>query len=210
MLETVFLGLFLFGLIFTVLSFLMGFAQVELPIPGLSDLQLGAGDGDVSPGHDGLSPFNVSTALAFLTWFGGVGYLLSSISILPALAVVGISSLGGLLGGAIVFTVLARFLIAGQTAPMRDEDYRIQGTLARVTLPMSGTGIGEVRYTKHDTIRSEGARSADGSPLPRGTEVVILHYEKGIAYVEPLDKLLAERVPQTPPLPEGRGSTGHR
>jgi membrane protein implicated in regulation of membrane protease activity len=198
--ETVLLGLFLFGLAFTVLSFLLGVADLDLSLPDFGDLELGAGEGG-QHGHGSMSPFNVSTVLAFLTWFGGVGYLLSKLSALPALAVLGLSSLGGLAGATVVFILLARVMMAGQTAPLRDEDYRIQGTLARVSLPMSGTGTGEVVYTKHGTTRSEGARSADGSPLPRGTEVVILRYERGIAYVEPLDKLLAERTP--PRLHEG-------
>ena len=65
--------------------------------------------------------------------------------------------------------------------------------LARVTMPMGGVRTGEVVYSKHGTTRSEGTRSADGSPLQRDTEVVVLRYEKAIAYVEPLDKLLAVR-----------------
>lgn len=200
--ETLLLGLFLFGLAFTVLSFLLGFAQAELPIPGLSGLEIGEGDG-----HGGISPFNVSTVLAFLTWFGGAGYLLATQTPLAAVAVLALAALGGLAGATLVFLVLARFLLAGQTAPLRDEDYRIQGTLARVSLPLEHGRIGEVVYTKNGTTRSEGARSADGAALPRGAEVVILRYERGIAYVEALDKLLADRPPP-PPLREGRESGG--
>ncbi len=146
---------------------------------------MGLGGGQVA-----LSPWNVSTMLAFLTWFGGIGYLLTIQTSFTDLAVV---ALGGLLGAAVVFLAIVRLLLPGQTAPLRAEDFRLEGTLARVTMPMGGVRTGEVVYSKHGITRSEGARSADGSPLQRDTEVVVLRYEKAIAYVEPLDKLLAVR-----------------
>ncbi len=184
--ESVLLGVFLFGLIFSVLSFLLGFAEAEIPTPDFLDVDLGGGQAT-------LSPWNVSTILAFLTWFGGIGYLLTSQTSFTDMAVVALAVLGGLLGAAVVFLAIVRLLLPGQTAPLRTEDFRLEGTLARVTMPMGGVRTGEVVYSKHGTTRSEGARSADGSPLQRDTEVVVLRYEKGIAYVEPLDKLLAER-----------------
>ncbi len=193
--DTLFLGLFLFGLVFTVLSFVLGFAQLELHIPGAHGFELGTGDGAGAHTDASPSPLSISTVLAFVTWFGGIGYLLNTLDTLPAAAVLGLSGLGGLVGAGIVFFVLARLLLPGQTAPLREDDYRVEGTLARVSLPMSGERVGEIRFVKAGTARSEGARSADGSSLPRNTEVVVLRYERGIAYVEPLDKLLAERTP---------------
>lgn len=186
--ETVFLAIFVFGLASVVLSFVLGFGEVDLP--GLSDLELGPFGAEGS--DTGVSPFNVTTLLAFLTWFGGIGYLLSAQSSMGAPFVLAISTLAGLLGAAIVYMLFARWLLPGQTAPMRAEDFRLEGTLARVTVPITGTRTGEVVFVKGGATRSEGARSADGAALPRGCEVVILRYEKGIAHVEPLDKLLAE------------------
>ena len=196
--ETFFLALFLIGLTFTVASFLLGFAELDLSLPGLPEWEFGPPE---SP--DSLSPVNVSTVTAFVTWFGGVGYLLSVQDRFGAPLVVALSALGGLAGAAIVFLVFARFLLPGQTPYMRAEDYRVQGALARVTVPMQGDRIGEVVYVKGGTTRSEGARSADGSALPRGSEVVILRYERGIAYVESLEKLLRERDAERPGLTEG-------
>ena len=47
-------------------------------------------------------------------------------------------------------------------------------------------------FTKAGTRRSEGARSRTGQPIARGTEVVILEYARGIAFVQPWDELMAE------------------
>ena len=38
-------------------------------------------------------------------------------------------------------------------------------------------------------VRAAAARSEDGAPIPRGTEVVVLRYERGIAYIRPLHEL---------------------
>jgi hypothetical protein len=39
------------------------------------------------------------------------------------------------------------------------------------------------------TRRSCGVRSEDGSPIAKGTEVVITRYERGIAYVRTWDEI---------------------
>jgi hypothetical protein len=38
-------------------------------------------------------------------------------------------------------------------------------------------------YSQAGTRRVCGARSEDGTAIPKGTEVVVTRYEKGIAYV---------------------------
>jgi hypothetical protein len=40
-------------------------------------------------------------------------------------------------------------------------------------------------YSQEGTRRVAGARSEDGAAIPRGTEVIVTRYEKGIAYVRP-------------------------
>jgi hypothetical protein len=62
------------------------------------------------------------------------------------------------------------------------------GTLANVTMPIrDGGGTGEIVYAIDGTRRCSGARSHDGRAVDKGAEVVILRYEKGIAYVSTLE-----------------------
>ena len=203
--ETLYLGLFVAGLTFAVASFLLGFGHAHLHLPhGHPHLpHSGVAHPHAAPGARGLriSPFNVSTTTAFVTWFGGTGYILGRLGVMPVV-VIPISVIGGLAGASLILAFLSRVVLPAQTAPMRAEDYRMEGTLARVSLPMVGTRTGEVTYTRHGATRSEGARSADGGALPRGTEVVITRYERGIAYVEPFDRLLAERAFMVEQAPE--------
>ena len=44
-------------------------------------------------------------------------------------------------------------------------------------------------YSQQGTRRSCGARSEDGAPIERGSEVVVMRYEKGIAYVQRFEEL---------------------
>jgi hypothetical protein len=61
----------------------------------------------------------------------------------------------------------------------------MEGTVARVTIPIQDGRVGEIVFTREGARRSEGARSATGEPIARGTEVVIVRYDAGLAYVEP-------------------------
>ncbi len=142
-------------------------------------------------GGHGVSPVNLSTVMAFLTWFGGAGYLLRVYAGLWGLASVVAASLAGLVGGAIIFYFLVRVLLPGQRI-LDPADYRMEGTVAQVTVPIKPGVVGEIVYCKGGSRRSDGARSVDGSAIERGTEVVVVRYERGIAYVEPWNSYVAK------------------
>ncbi len=189
--QQFFLGCFAFGLVFTVASFLLGAfgGGHGLHIPGLDGL-LGHGDagGHGAGGHPGtgISPFNLSTISAFLTWFGGAGFLLERYSSFAGTLIVVLATASGLVGGGIIFVTLARY-VAPRLTEMRPEDYQIVGTAARISSPIRAGGTGEIVYTLAGTRRSDGARCVSGEALERGAEVVILKVERGIAYVERWD-----------------------
>ena len=64
----------------------------------------------------------------------------------------------------------------------------MEGTLGKVTVTIRPGGTGEIVYTQGGSRHACAARSADGSGISRSEEVVVLRYDKGIAYVEPLRK----------------------
>jgi hypothetical protein len=76
--------------------------------------------------HGHPSPFNAGTIAAFLTWFGGAGYLLTRYSGFAALSIIAIASLVGLVGGALVFAFLAKFINPRLTV-LAPEDFQMQG-----------------------------------------------------------------------------------
>jgi hypothetical protein len=74
-------------------------------------------------------------------------------------------------------------LMNEESSQLKDEDYRHEGLICTVTVPIRENGTGEVVYLQAGVRRSTGARSQDGKALEKGAEVVIEKYENGIAFV---------------------------
>lgn len=182
-LDALFLGCFLFGLLFAVVSLLLGVADLEINAG-----PLGGGDGETGS-HDSAGPINVSTVLAFIAWFGGTGYLvrngfgwISMLSVVVAVA-------GGLAGAALIYQFLVK-VVAPADQALDPADYRLPGTLARVTSSIRTGGTGEIVYEQAGFRQVSAARASDGGAIGRGTEVVVLEADRGIALVQPWDTLV--------------------
>ncbi len=202
--EAFYLACFVFGFVFAVLGFLGG--ALHWPISHLfHGIHLPGGHaipthGAAAPGHGGLrsaSGYNFATAMAFLAWFGGMGYLLSHSSHLGSLGIFLAALATGCAGGAVVFSFLTRFLLRHERS-LETEDFEMVGVLGRVTVPIRKGGTGEIVYSQAGTRRSSGARSELGVGIPRGFEVVVTRFDRGIAYVRSWDEL-AEREEVGPP-----------
>lgn len=181
-LANFFIFVFLFGLIFTVASLLLGFAHVGGPDGG----HLGAGGHGVG-GHQ--LQLNMPTIMAFLTWFGGAGYIFRQSLHYIGLLAVPMALVSGLAGGALMSFLLARLLWPMMTKPMEQEDFTLPGTYARVVSPIREGGVGEIVYTKQETRFTAGARGVGGQAISKGADVVIVQYEKGLALVQDVQAL---------------------
>jgi membrane protein implicated in regulation of membrane protease activity len=209
--SSTFLLIFIVALGLTLVTFVLGVTDVGLPghgagggdlsvpdtggLDGAADVMGHGAGGGHGLGHDaagGASPFNMATMLAFLTWFGGAGYLLTEHFGVGTIAALIFSAGIGVIGGAIVFFFLARVLLRGQTPYLRSEDYSLEGTIGRLSVGIRSGRTGEVVYSKAGTRRVASARSADGEDIAQGAEVVVISQEGGIAYVRRFEELLAE------------------
>ena len=149
----------------------------------------GTGHGRAGGGKaGGVSPFNFVTFTAFLAWFGGTGFLLTRYSriwfvtgLVGALAV-------GLLGGYIIYVFMAKVLMSPD-AVLDPADFRMEGVLGYLSNPIREGGTGELIYTQAGTRRTCGARSDQGIAIPKGTEVIVTRYERGLAYVRTWDEM---------------------
>ena len=188
---------FLVGFSLSVLSFLAGAVNFQLPFHIHLPLHGAHHTGGLTPGGHAhgvglksaaiksggqISWFNVSTLLAFLAWFGGVGYILTKHTHFVGLTILGFALLAGLFAGLVVFQFMAR-VVRATSAPMLDWDYRVEGTVGTVSMAIRENGTGEVIFEQDGARKSTGARSEDGTSLPKGAEVVIARYDDGIAYV---------------------------
>src|SRR5271170_433613 len=183
---------FLIGFSLSAISFLAGALHLHLPFKMHLPFHLAhhggsAGGGAIGKGGAHLSWFNAATVLAFLAWFGGTGYLLTTHSILVGAACLSVAVAAGLLAGWLVYRFMY-VLVRNTDAHMNEWDYRHEGSVGTVSITIPSDGTGEVIFEQHGIRRSAGARSDDASAIERGAEVVISRYEKGIAYVKKWDE----------------------
>jgi len=200
--QTFYLACFLLGFVLAVLAFLGGSLESLGAIGhALHGHGLHFGHAPAPAAHGGTPPagghassvprYNLFTFMAFLAWFGGVGYLLSSRAHLVPLVVLGFALAAGALGSAVIVGFLTRVLLRHERF-LEAADFEMVGVLGRVTVPIRAGGTGEIVYSQANTRRSAGARSDSGAAIARGAEVVVTRYERGLAYVRPWKELAGE------------------
>jgi membrane protein implicated in regulation of membrane protease activity len=175
---------FLVGFSLVTVSFLAGAVHIHLPFKMHVPFGGGhhGGGGGVRGGAH-LSRFNALTGLMFLAWFGGTGYLLTRHSHMVALLSLGISTVAGLLAAWVIFRFMVKLMQTTDT-PMKSEDYRVEGSVGTLSMPIRQNGTGEIIFSLAGARRCAGARTEDGKAIEKGAEVVIERYDKGIAYVK--------------------------
>jgi membrane protein implicated in regulation of membrane protease activity len=188
--DTFYLICFGVGLVLSVAFFLGGFAHLHLGHLHIGHSALGHhGAGAHGSGSRGLSAVNGFTLTAFLCWFGGAGYLLHRYNIFVAALVLLLSVVSGVFGAALLWAILFKVLLPRERV-LNSEDTEMTGVLAKVSDSIrSNGGIGEILFLQTGARRSSAARSDDGRTIERGTEVVVIRYERGIAYVRPWAEL---------------------
>lgn len=210
--ETFYLTCFFLGLGLSVISFFSGALHTHIPaklhLPHGIHATHGAGVHHVGgahaaaatnslPAHHGAGVpfFNFSSIMAFLCWFGGMGYLLTNFAHMWAALVLVLSVITGLAGAAIVFWFLAKFLM-GHERPLNPEDFEMVGVVGTVSSGVRAHGTGEIIFLQAGTRRACGARSDGGSAIAKGSEVVVTSFAKGIAYVRPWSQFADENLMQ--------------
>jgi hypothetical protein len=68
------------------------------------------------------------------------------------------------------------------------------GVLGHVTSPVRVDGTGEMIFSQQGVRRAASIRSDTGQWIPKGAEVVVTRYEKGIAYVRPWEEISEDRT----------------
>ena len=172
---------FLVGFGLSALALLAGSAHLHLPHLHIHHgIHVPHGAGHAS----NLPWFNFGTMAAFLAWFGGTGYLLERYAHVWFLAALAVATISGLAAASLVFWFLAKVLMAREAA-LDPIDYEMVGVLGRISIPIRDGSTGEIIYSQQGTRRVSGARAEENIAIPKGAEVIVTRYEKGIAYVRP-------------------------
>ena len=189
--ENFYLICFVVGLTFSIFSFLAGSIHLHWPHFHFhvgSGPAHGGAPGGGGGGARGIGRVNIGTMAAFLGWFGGTGYLLSRYSSVWFLFALGMAVMSGLGGAAVLFLFLAKVLNR-QDDTLDPADYEMVGVFGKVNSQIRPSGTGEMIFSRAGARRAIAARSQDGLLIPKDTEVVVTHYESGIAYVRPWEDL---------------------
>jgi hypothetical protein len=187
--TNVYLVCFLLGFSLSAVSWLLTMLGLHLPrVHGVHahghapHHHAGGARGSHAHAAPGPSPLNFSTAMAFLAWFGGAGYLLTRYSEIWPLAALLIAAGVGWIGSALVFWFMAK-VVWSPDENLDPDDFDVVGLLCTVSSPIRAGGTGEILFQQAGGRRVAGARSETGTAIGKGVEVVITRYERGLAYV---------------------------
>jgi len=227
--EGFYFACFVAGLLLSVVSLIGGMGHlnwhVHLPHPphvthipqGVAHHPAGGGSSSGS-GSATIPWWNAFSIMIFLCWFGAAGYLLTRYGSFVTGVVFVLATLCGLAGGALIFWFLTKVMLPHERE-LTAEETAVTGVIGQVSAPIRAGGTGEVLYQQLGARRSVPARADLGEAIPKGEEVFVVRYERGIAYVRRWEDL-PESSPDFSPgsnfesspvsgpesSPDGRGS----
>jgi membrane protein implicated in regulation of membrane protease activity len=193
--DSFYLICFCVGLALSLISLVGGFGHLHIGRFHIGHMAHGhAAHGSVDC-RSGLSAVNGFTLTVFLCWFGGAGYLLHHSSIFGGPLVLLIALISGVAGAMIIWAVLFKLLLPHERV-LTLEETEMAGVVAQVSDSIrDGNGIGEIIFSQSGARRASAARSEDGSAIERGAEVVVIRYDRGVAYVRRWDDELSNGLP---------------
>ena len=183
--DSFYLICFCVGLILSLISVVGGFAHLHIGRFHIGHVTHGGG----SHHSSGVSAVNGFTLTVFLCWFGGAGYLLHHSSLFGGALVLLLALVSGAAGAALIWAILFKLLLPRERV-LTPEETEMSGVLAQVSDSIrDGNGIGEIIFSQAGARRAAAARSEDGSAIERGAEVIVIRYDRGVAYVRRWDEL---------------------
>jgi hypothetical protein len=171
----IYLFCFGFGLVFTLISAVLGhlFGGGDTDVHG--DVGTGghAEAGFEHTGMPGIAPFSPTTISAFVTAFGGFGMVFSRIPLTDSPWVSApLASVSGLAIAAGVF-FLFNWIFSKTQSSSEGQVATLVGCSATVITPIPQGGVGEIAYVQAGTRYSAPARSESGATVGNGQTVRI-------------------------------------
>jgi membrane protein implicated in regulation of membrane protease activity len=191
--PAIFLGCFVVGFALSALSFAFGGAALHfhVHVPFMHHVHVPTPAAHAGHGGSSVPWLNFATMMAFLAWFGGTGYLLTSEFGWLAVSALTMAMIAGVAGAGVMFWVMSRVLWS-PLENMQSGNFQMIGILGRVSQPVRADGTGEMIYSHGGARQSCAARSADGRPIEKDQDVVVTAYDRGIATVRRWEELMAD------------------
>lgn len=153
----------------------------------------GFGHDDGSHAHQSESQsipiFNLNTLLAFLLGFGAAGFIAQQSMTKPALwMTLPIAFFGGLVFSYLIYFVLVKILIRGQSAYLKASDFDLVGVEGVISSTVLANRLGEVSYSLHGSHAAMPAKARHGIEIKKGETVVIIEVTEGVVVVMPREQ----------------------
>lgn len=197
--EYFYTTVFLVGVIYTVVTFVMGgllgFVHLGGHIDTHIDMHLDTHIGTHLDTHidgPGVSPtFTVFplkpiTVVSFLTVFGGVG-LMGTRSKLSAVIVFILAIVLGLFVAFLLYKFIVVPLYKAQNTSAITQD-KLIGLKAKVISPILENGFGTITYVVNGSIYNAPAQHINKMSVSQGEEVMIYEIVNNVFYVQPLNE----------------------
>lgn len=194
-LSTIFLICFGIGLLTIIGSLILGGGDGDLG--GDSGIDLGADSGGAMDGApdpsgqasasvhgSGLPIWNLNVILAFLIGFGAVGFIVKLAwggigPVFTLLLAIG----GGIVLAWLVYSLLAKVLIKGQSMYLRAEDFDPVGAEGQISTTIFPGRVGEISIVMKGRYMSWPAKERGGRQINKGEQAVILAVKDKVAVV---------------------------
>ena len=217
-LSLLFIGCFLFGLLFMVITALMGSMAHGHGIGHATGHHIGhagsphvgghahgtqvatqsaargvrvSGTGGTTDNNFSLFAFlNPTSIVLFLLGFGFFGYVFHNNTALTLPFTLLLAVVGGLIIAALLLLMINHLFGNIEGDAVQDISDRT-GLLGKVSITIQENSIGEIIYVSPGGMRkSIPARSVDGRRLERDQEVVVINYQRGVAEVDTWDHFI--------------------
>ncbi len=149
-----------------------------------------------------LGFLNPTAIILFLLGFGFFGYVFHNTTSLALPLALILAGIAGIIIATLLLMLINRVFGDSEGSTIQDVSDRT-GLLGKVSITIQENGLGEVIYISPGGMRkSIPARSVEGRRLERDQEVVVINYQRGVAEVDTWDHFINQEEPEVAQTPD--------
>lgn len=191
--ENIFFVAFVIGIIYTVVSFLLGtvisFGDLN------TELEFDINWDDIGFFDVPISPLKPIIIASFITVFGVIGLIIYKYYKFPMILSIIIAFTAALIISFLIYHFIVIPLYRTQNRMVHDIN-ELSDKSAIVLSSIYGNKYGKIRYTIEEGVYSGPARSVDGRDIKQGESALIVKIEKNVFFVERVNKDIMVNIPE--------------
>lgn len=180
--EKIYTIIFLVGVIYTLVTFLIGDLFGAIHLDGHIDAHM-----DSQGAFNGFSllPLKPITIVSFITVFGGIGILGTTYK-LNAIITFILAAISGIVISSVLYRIVLIPLYKAQSTSSVFQNELI-GIKAKVISPIFENGFGTIAYVVNGSKYNAPAQHISKKSVSQGEDVMIYEIKNNVFYVQPLN-----------------------